>query len=85
MARKLSAALGEEVRYEDVPLEVARSSGAPGADDVTNMFQFYQDFEKEGLATRSIDRSRQLNPDLQTFDQWLAQNASRLPLGAPAR
>ena len=80
MAKKLAAARGETVRYQDVPLDVARSSGAPGADDVTNMFQFYQDFEKEGLETRSIERSRKLNPELKTFDAWLEQNASRIPV-----
>jgi uncharacterized protein YbjT (DUF2867 family) len=85
MAKKLGAALGEEVRYQDVPLEVARSSGAPGADDVTNMFQFYQDFEKEGLELRSVERSRQLNPELKSFDQWLKENASRLQEATPAR
>ena len=80
MAKKLAAARGETVRYQDVPLDVARSSGAPGADDVTNMFQFYQDFEKEGLETRSIERSRKLNPELKTFDAWLKDNAGRIPV-----
>lgn len=29
---------------------------------------------------RDLDGTRALNPSLLTFDQWLAQNKSRLPL-----
>ena len=39
MASALSAALGEEVHHNDVPPEVYRSFGFPGAEDVGNMFQ----------------------------------------------
>ena len=36
----LTRALGKEVRYNDVPPDVFRSFGFPGADDIGNMFQF---------------------------------------------
>ena len=45
------------------------------------MFQFYRDFEPEVNAMRNVARSRALNPALQSFDAWLADNASRIPLG----
>ena len=45
-----------------------------------NMFQVYRDFEKEVLAARSADVARQLNPQLQTFDQWLAKMKSLVPV-----
>jgi hypothetical protein len=45
------------------------------------MFQIYRDFEKEVLAARSEDTARALNPSLQTFDQWLAANKSKISLG----
>jgi hypothetical protein len=51
-----------------------------GADEMGNMFQVYRDFEKEVLGARSIDVTRSLNPSLQTFDQWLAKNKSRISL-----
>jgi len=45
-----------------------------------NMFQFKRDFEEDLCGARNLDFSRSLNPALQTFDQWLAQNTSRIPL-----
>jgi uncharacterized protein YbjT (DUF2867 family) len=81
MATALSGALGREVRHADVPPEVYRGFGFPGADDLGNMFQFNRDFSAEFCAARSVERSRALNPGLQSFAQWLARNASRIPLG----
>ena len=80
MAAELTNALGQKVRYNDVPADVFRSFGFPGADDVGNMFQFKRDFEKEYCDARNIELSRSLNPELQTFAQWLAVNKDRIPL-----
>lgn len=80
MAAALSRALGREVRYNDVSPDVYRSFGFPGADDMGNMFQFKRDFESDYCGARSLEVSRALNPALQTFDQWLAQNKGRIPL-----
>jgi len=81
MAAAFSAALGQEVVYNAVPPEVYRSFGFPGADDLGNMFQFKRDFEKEFCGARSLEVSRQLNPELQTFATWLERNKSRIRLG----
>jgi uncharacterized protein YbjT (DUF2867 family) len=81
IAAAFTKALGEEVRYNDVPADVYRGFGFPGADDVGNMFQFKRDFNDAYTGVRSLEFSRQLNPDLQTLDAWLAQNVSRVPLG----
>jgi uncharacterized protein YbjT (DUF2867 family) len=81
MAAAMSRALGEEVRYQEVPPEVYRGFGFTGADDLGNMFQFKRDFEKDFRAARDVDASRALNPSLQSFDDWLARNAKRIPLG----
>jgi len=80
MAAALTNALGKEVRYNDVPPEVYRGFGFPGADDLGNMFQFKRDFNEDFCCARSVDVSRTLSPSLQTFDTWLAQNKSRIPL-----
>ena len=80
MAAKLTTALGQEVRYNDVPPEVYRKFGFPGADDIGNMFQFKRDFEEMFCGARKPDIARGLNPALQTFDTWLARNKSRIPL-----
>jgi uncharacterized protein YbjT (DUF2867 family) len=81
MASALTKALGHEVRYNDVPPEVYRSFGFPGADDLANMFQFDRDFSDELCRAHSVEVSRALNPALQTFDAWLAVNAPHIPLG----
>jgi uncharacterized protein YbjT (DUF2867 family) len=85
MAAKLTRALGEKVTYQDVPPEVFRGFGFPGADDLGNMFQFKRDFNDYYRGARSIEFSRSLNPELQSLDQWLQQNASRIPIEAAAR
>ena len=80
MAESLTKALGEEVTYNAVPFDVYRSFDFPGAEDITNMFQFKHDFEDYFCGARSIEFSKSLNPSLQSFDTWLEQNKSKLPL-----
>jgi len=80
LAAAMTRALGREVRYNDVPPEVYRGFGFPGADDLGNMFQFKRDFQDVFRGPRSPDFARSLNPELQTLDQWLARNKDRIPL-----
>jgi uncharacterized protein YbjT (DUF2867 family) len=80
MAAAFGRALGKEVRYNDVPPEVYRSFGFPGADDLGNMFQFKRDFEEYYCGARNLEFSRSLNPSLLTFDAWLAENKGRIPI-----
>ena len=81
IAASLTKALGQEVRYNDVPADVYRSFGFPGADDIGNMFQFKRDCSDDYCGARSLEVSRRLDPEMQTFDDWLAQNVSRIPIG----
>ena len=80
MAAALTKALGQEVRYNAVPFDVYRGLGFPGAADMGNMFQFKHDFQEAFCGPRDPKIARSLNPALQTFDQWLAQNKNRIPL-----
>jgi len=57
-----------------------RGFGFPGAEDLGNMFQYYQEFEKEFSDARDIRVAKELNPSLQSFEMWLAENGKRLPL-----
>jgi hypothetical protein len=82
MAAALSQALGQPVVHAAVPPEVYRGFGFPGADDLGNMFQFKADFEQQYCAARDLGFSRSLNPQLQTFAQWLSANKARIPLEA---
>ncbi len=48
--------MGEEVGYNDVPPEMYRSFGFPGAEDLGNMFQFKRDFEEMYCGARNLER-----------------------------
>jgi len=80
MAEKLSKALNKNVKYNEVTPEQYRSFGFPGAEDLGNMFQFYRDFEMDGLKVRDLSFSKELNPQLKSFDDWLDIYAKNIPL-----
>ncbi len=80
MAAALTQALGEPVRYQDVPADVYRTFPFPGADEMGNMFQYKRDFADAFVGARDLDAVRALLPELQTFDQWLARNGKRIPV-----
>ena len=80
MAGKFTKILGKNVIFNNVTPEVYRSYGFPGADDLGNMFQFKRDFNDDFTRIRSVEISRGLNAELQSFDKWVAENASRIPV-----
>jgi uncharacterized protein YbjT (DUF2867 family) len=80
MAKAMSKALGIEVFYYEVTPEQYRGFGFPGADDLGNMFQFYRDFDQVCNEVRDVKFSRELNPELKSFDKWVAENAKRIPV-----
>lgn len=77
-AEKLGAAIGEPVRFRAVPYDVFRSLDIPAAEEIANMFQYYGDFDREFTGARDLDRLREINPQLRSFDAWLAENASKI-------
>jgi uncharacterized protein YbjT (DUF2867 family) len=81
MAKSLSKALGQQVVYNAVSPAAFRGFGFPGAEDLGNMFQFNSEFEQDCCDARNISETKSLNPELQTFDRWLGENKSRIPLG----
>ncbi|HSR40026.1 MAG TPA: NmrA/HSCARG family protein [Phnomibacter sp.] len=80
MADAFSKALGEPVVYNKVSADVYRGFGFPGAVELGNMFQIYDEFAAPLNTLRSVETSRQLNPALQNFEQWLSKNAAKVPL-----
>ena len=80
MAEKMGRALGQEVRFHDVPFDAYRALGVPGADDLGNMFEFQAIQGEAFLRSRDPGVSRQLDPQLQDFDSWLAANVARVPV-----
>jgi uncharacterized protein YbjT (DUF2867 family) len=81
LAASLSRSLGVAVDYLAVKPDEYRALGFPGADDLGNMWQFKRDFNDSYRAARDINLARQLNPQLQRFDDWLRENARRIPRG----
>ncbi|MEO8196856.1 MAG: NmrA family NAD(P)-binding protein [Thermoanaerobaculia bacterium] len=81
MAAGLARHLGEPVSFTDVPFEVYRNLGFPGAEDLSNMFQVQSLFWQEFLANRDVALARALHPGLQNFDTWLSHNIRQIPLG----
>jgi uncharacterized protein YbjT (DUF2867 family) len=82
LAAKMSQALGTKIAYATVPPEVYRGFPFPGADDLGNMFQFKRDFNDYFVGVRDLAFAKQLNPEMQTFDQWLARHKGEIPLPA---
>lgn len=79
MSDKLAKGLGVgTVKYNAVHADVYRGFGFPGADEMGNMFQVYRDFEKQVCGARNIETARSLNPQLHTFDQFIARNKDKI-------
>ncbi|MET0541437.1 MAG: NmrA/HSCARG family protein [Variovorax sp.] len=80
MAEQLTLALGEPVKHVEMTPAQYAALGFPGADDMANMFQFNREFEHMFRDARSPSCTRELHPGTQTFAQWLAHNAARIPI-----
>lgn len=80
LAAGLEKHLGRPVSFYDMPFDDYRALGFPGADDMGNMYQWQAIVGDEFLGNRSVERARELNPDLLTFDAWLAANAAQIPV-----
>ncbi len=80
MAAAFTKAIGREVGFYPISPDAYRALGFPGAEDLGNMFQFKRDFNDYYCGARSIAFSRELNPKLQTFAQWLEANKNAIPI-----
>lgn len=81
LAEAFATHLGRPVTFYDIPFDDYRALGFPGADDMGNMYQWQAIMGEEFLGYRSADTARALNPELLTFDSWLAANAPQIPIG----
>lgn len=69
------------VVYHAVDADVYRGFGFDGADELGNMFQVYRDFEDAVCGARSVDTTRALNPELESFEQFVERQKDTI-LGA---
>ncbi|WP_308121174.1 NmrA/HSCARG family protein [Paractinoplanes bogorensis] len=79
IAAGLSRAVGEPVVYRPLTHDAYRALGFPGADEAGNMLQYYTEFADYFTGVRDLAAVRELNPGLQTFDQWLDGNGHTIP------
>lgn len=70
LAERFGRVLGEEVGYFPLPFDALRAQPFPGAVEMGNMFQYYAEVP-QFVADRDVAVVRELNPELQTFEQWL--------------
>ncbi len=78
MADKMGRAIGRPIAFVDVPFDVFRGLGFPGAEDLGNMFQAQAILGDEFLANRSPAVTRSLDPTVLDFDAWLKANAAKI-------
>jgi len=76
MAQKMGRALGRPVAFQDVPFAVYRGLGFPGAEDLGNMFEYH--LMMGDRFQRSPKVARELSPEVQDFDAWLAANGAKI-------
>jgi hypothetical protein len=65
----LSAALGEPVRYMQIPWQAMREQSE-------NLYLMYDWFERQGYSIDIAD-VRKLHPDVLDFRTWLARGSAR--------
>jgi uncharacterized protein YbjT (DUF2867 family) len=75
-AAALSETLGEQVAYRPMNWDDFRAQGFPGAVEMGNMFQYYAENSARFVGDRDLAHVRELNPELQSFRDWLTLNRS---------
>ena len=79
-AAALTDALGELVVYQPNTWDDFRRLGFPGAVEMANMFQFYAEDSKRFTGDRNLAAVRNLNPELQSFRDWLSLHTVEIPV-----
>ncbi|XP_053550335.1 nmrA-like family domain-containing protein 1 [Bombina bombina] len=68
-AEKMSSAIGKTIKDAKLSPEVYEKLGFPGAQELANMFRFYQ-----LKPDRDIELTYKLNPKAKKFQQWIEEN-----------
>ena len=72
-AEAMGRATGRTITYQHIPREVFASFGFPGAEELANMFDVQRRFIPQRAADVAL--SRELFPEIRTFEQWVASHA----------
>jgi len=74
-AQIMSRALKRKITYSHVPRETYAAMGFPGARELADMFEFLRVYTPSRCG--HITRCRQLFPEMQRFEPWIARNVER--------
>ncbi|MGY4867591.1 NmrA/HSCARG family protein [Mycolicibacterium elephantis] len=80
-AAALADAIGEPVLYRPQGWDDFRAMGFPAAIEMGNMFQYYAEDSRRFTGVRDLALVRRLNPELQSFRNWLAVHNDEIPRG----
>jgi hypothetical protein len=75
-AASMTRILGVPVQYNHIPHELYAGFDFPGAQELANMFEVQRLYIPN--RQKEMEESYRLNPDMQTFETWLAKNKRRL-------
>jgi len=81
--KEIAAAFSEvfpEVKFNGTPTATPadwRAMGFPGCEAIANMYQLYRDFSDDICANHPIAKSREVNPHLLSFKEWLVENKGK--------
>lgn len=75
-AEAMSKVSGAKIQYAHVPRETFAALGFPGAEDLADMFEYYRLLIPS--REKDIAEWRALEPEIQTFDTWVAKNEAGL-------
>jgi uncharacterized protein YbjT (DUF2867 family) len=80
IAEEMAAGFGEPVSFQPATPAQYRSFGFPGADELANQFQYMSALTQEYARTYLVGPTRELNPALQSFSEWLVDQAKSIPI-----
>jgi uncharacterized protein YbjT (DUF2867 family) len=72
--------LGEEITYQPLTWDEYRALQFPLAVEIANMFQFYAEDSARFTGDRNLTKVRELNPALQSLEEWLTKRKSDFKL-----
>ena len=78
LADKMTRAIGEKVSYQPLTWDQMRAFPFAGAIGVANAFQYFAEDEEGLLSRRNLARCRELDPQMEPLDTWLATHKSEL-------